>query len=47
MVLVQLGISATDGLARLRAYAFAHERLLIDVARDVVGRRRVFTPGMT
>jgi len=35
MVLVQLGISATDALARLRAYAFAHERLLIDVARDV------------
>ena len=47
MVLVQLGISATDALARLRAHAFVHQRLLIDVARDVVARRLVFTPDMT
>ncbi|HWM07502.1 MAG TPA: GAF and ANTAR domain-containing protein [Actinophytocola sp.] len=47
MVLVQLGVSATDALARLRAYAFVHERLLIDVARDVVARRLLFTPDMT
>jgi hypothetical protein len=47
MVLAQLGISATDALARLRAYAFVHQRLLIDVARDVVARRLVFTPDMT
>jgi GAF domain-containing protein/ANTAR domain-containing protein len=47
MVLVQLGISATDALARLRAYAFVHQRLLLDVARDVVGRRLVFTEEMT
>jgi hypothetical protein len=47
MVLVQLGISATDALARLRAHAFSHQRLLIDVARDVVTRRLVFTPDMT
>lgn len=46
MVLVQLGISATDALARLRAHAFAHQRLLIDVARDVVDRRLVFTEDM-
>jgi hypothetical protein len=46
MVLVQLGISATDALARLRAHAFVHQRLLIDVARDVVARRLVFTPDM-
>ncbi len=43
MVLTQLGISATDALARLRAHAFVHQRLLIDVARDVVNRRLVFT----
>ena len=47
MVLVQLDISATDALARLRAHAFVHQRLLIDVARDVVDRRLVFTEGMT
>lgn len=43
MVLVQLGVSATEALARLRGYAFAEQRLLIDVARDVVGRRLSFT----
>jgi AmiR/NasT family two-component response regulator len=42
MVLVQLGISAEDALARLRGHAFAEQRLLIDVARDVVTRRLVF-----
>jgi len=47
MVLVQLGISATDALARLRGYAFVHHRLLLDVARDVVERRLVFTEEMT
>jgi hypothetical protein len=47
MVLVQLGISATDALARLRGYAFVHRRLLLDVARDVVDRRLVFTEEMT
>ena len=44
MVLVQLGVSATDALARLRAYAFVEQRLLIDVARDVVARQLRFTP---
>jgi GAF domain-containing protein len=39
MVLVQLGVSATDALARMRAYAFAEQRLLSDVAHDVVSRR--------
>jgi hypothetical protein len=46
MVLAQLSISATDALARLRGHAFATERLLIDVARDVVDRRLVFTGDM-
>jgi len=46
MVLRQLGISATDALARLRAHAFVHQRLLIDVARDVVDRRLAFTDEM-
>ena len=47
MVLVQLGICAGDALARLRGYAFVHQRLLLDVARDVVERRLVFTELMT
>lgn len=47
MVLAQLGISAVDALARLRAHAFAHQRLLLDVAHDVVQRRLVFTEDMT
>jgi hypothetical protein len=46
MALVQLRITATDALARLRAHAFAHQRPLIDVARDVVERRLVFTEDM-
>jgi hypothetical protein len=43
MILVQLGISATDAFARLRAYSFAAGRPVTDVARDVVERRLDFT----
>lgn len=43
MVLVQLGSSATEALARLRGYAFRHDMLLADVAREVVARRLTFT----
>ena len=43
MVVAQLGISATDAFARLRAHAFAEQRLLGDVARDVVARRLHFS----
>jgi hypothetical protein len=46
MVLAQLGISAQEALARLRGYAFAEQRLLIEVARDVVSRRVRFTEEM-
>lgn len=45
MVSVQLGLSAALALIRLRAYAYAHERRLRDVARDVVARRLRFDPG--
>jgi hypothetical protein len=44
MVLVQLATSASDALARMRAYAFAEQRPLGDVAHDVVTRRLSFTP---
>ena len=43
IVLAQLGVSADQALARMRGYAFAEQRLLIDVARDVVSRRLQFT----
>lgn len=39
MVSVQLGISVTEALIRLRAYAFRENRLARDVAEDIVGRR--------
>jgi GAF domain len=39
MVSVQEEISITEALIRLRAYAFSHDRLLADVARDVVDRK--------
>jgi len=45
-VLAQLGISADQALARMRGYAFVEQRLLIDVARDVVSRRLQFTEEM-
>jgi ANTAR domain len=46
MVLAQLGGNATDALARMRAYAFAQQRSLSDVAHDVVCRRLHFTQDM-
>jgi GAF domain len=39
IVSVQEGISVTEALIRLRAYAFSHDRLLADVAQDVIRRR--------
>ncbi|MCO8271575.1 GAF and ANTAR domain-containing protein [Actinoplanes sp. TRM 88003] len=47
MVAVQLGISLVDALARLRAYAYAEDRALGDVARDVVARRVAFDSGQS
>lgn len=38
-VSVQLGCSITEALVRLRAYAFSNDRLLLDVAQDVVSRK--------
>jgi AmiR/NasT family two-component response regulator len=44
MMLVQLGVGADAAFARLRAYAYAHDRRLGVVARDVVERRLRFEP---
>jgi hypothetical protein len=38
MLTVQLGLPVDEAFARLRAYAYAHDRRLADVARDIVGR---------
>jgi AmiR/NasT family two-component response regulator len=39
MIHVQLGVDVNEAMARLRAYAFAHDRSVRDVAADVVARR--------
>ena len=39
MIMVQLEVSIGEALARMRAYAYAENRRLEDVARDVVNRR--------
>lgn len=46
MVIAQLEIGPIEALARLRAHAFVAQRLLVDVARDVVARRLRFTEEM-
>jgi hypothetical protein len=44
MVMVQLGVGPDEALSRLRAYAFAHDRRLREVANDVIGRRVEMDP---
>ena len=43
MVQVQLGVSTNEAFVRLRARAFATNRSLVDLARDVVDRRTRFS----
>jgi hypothetical protein len=42
IVKVQLNVGIAEALVRLRAYAYAQQRPIEDVARDVVGRRLRF-----
>jgi hypothetical protein len=44
MVMAQLGTDARAAYVRLQAFAFAHNRLITDVASDVVHRRLRFSP---
>jgi ANTAR domain/GAF domain len=44
MVMVQVGVTAAEAFARLRAYAYAKDRRLADVASDIVGRRLRLQP---
>jgi hypothetical protein len=39
MVSVQLGVSVTEAMVRLRARAFTESRLVRELAEDVVARR--------
>src|SRR5258708_2015903 len=39
MLTEQLGVGITEAFVRLRAYAYAHDRRLADLARDIVARR--------
>ena len=45
MVAVQLGVSLTEALVRLRAFAFADSRPISEISEDIVGRRLRFRPG--
>ena len=45
MVIGQLGVTAAEAFARLRAYAYAQDRRLADVAGDIVARRLRLHPG--
>lgn len=42
MVMVQLGVSIEEAIARMRAYAYVENRRLSEVARDIVARRLSF-----
>ena len=44
MVMVQLGGTLVEALARMRAHAFAENRRLVDVAHDIVARTVFFEP---
>ena len=37
MLMVDLGVGINEAMARLRAYAYAEDRTLSDVAKDIVG----------
>jgi AmiR/NasT family two-component response regulator len=39
MLTEQLGVGIVEAFARLRAYAYAHDTRLNDLARDIVARR--------
>jgi hypothetical protein len=44
MVSAQLDVAIAEAFVRLRAYAYAQDRRLSDVARDIVARRLRLSP---
>ena len=47
MISVQLGVGVEEAFVRLRAHAYARDRPLTAVARDVVARRLRFAADST
>ena len=47
MITVQLGISLTEALLRLRTHAYDSGRSVTDVAAEVVSRRLIFDDNET
>ncbi len=45
MLTIQLDLTAAEAFTRLRAYAYARDRRLADVAGDIVARRLRLSPG--
>jgi hypothetical protein len=46
MLTEQLGVGIADAFIRLRAYAYAHDQRLTEVARDIVARRLRLRPDL-
>jgi hypothetical protein len=46
MLTEQLGVGIAEAFIRLRAYAYAHDRQLADLARDIVARRLRLGPDL-
>ena len=44
MLMAQLRVGAEQALSRLRAYSYAHERRVVDVARDIIARKIELEP---
>jgi ANTAR domain len=44
MAMVDLGVSLADAMARLQAHAYAHDRSLHDIARDIIAGRLRLQP---
>ena len=44
MVMIQLGVKPAEALSRMRAYAYANNRRLGQVAEDIIGRRLILEP---
>jgi hypothetical protein len=43
MALVQLNVSAADALLIIRGHAYANNRSVLDIARDIVDRQLDFS----
>ena len=44
MVRIQLGVTLTEAMVRIRAHAYASDRRLCDIADDIVAGKLVLEP---